>query len=350
MKRLLLLFLLIFSSLSTLFAQEYMGKIAYVEHKLCDTGLACAQNIKIINLDSGESAYVETGALDAESIHWSPDYQYLSYIDQNATLHILDAESYSELKSIAFDATIYGAISYTWSPDSSSLAIVHPEKDTQLFYLSLYDIATGELTAIVETLDLAQYTRPQWSPDGSSIAVAGPASAQASEQDIYIIDVAANSAQRLGLSGFSSSPEWSSDGQFIAYTIGQEQPKELVIADVAMKQIIALFEDTNAISISNPRWVIDDSAILYFVSAEGFGGGNILVLYDLAKAEAQFLYQTPLYWAGYDLSPDRTALVFNGGGDTEQRLLCIVNLITAAENCLEGENPYFLGSPAWADS
>lgn len=350
MKRFFLVLVLAFSGVGTLMAQEYHGQIAYVELELCATEVACAQKIKIVNLDSGESFYIETGLLNPESLRWSPDYQALSYLDLNATIHILEAESYAEVKSISFDASIYGAISYTWSPDSAALAIVHPEKDTRLFHLSLFDMATGELTSLVPHLDIAEYTLPQWSPEGTAIAVAGPASAQDSEHDIYIIDVAANSAKRLGLTGFSSAPEWSSDGKLITYRTKAERLNQLVIVDVALKQITTLFEDTQARAISNLHWVLDDSAILYFVFSEGFDSSGVLVSYDIAKGEAQFLYQTPLYWAGYALSPDRTALMFNGGGDTDIRRLCIVSLITAQENCLEGENPYFLGVPAWAAS
>ena len=71
-----------------------------------------------------------------------------------------------------------------------------------------------------------------------------------------------------------------------------------------------------------------------------------IYILDLATSKLQLVVGIPPYFSGYDLSPDRTALVYLASEEHEKEV-CIVSLITFDEHCLEGENAYMISYPGW---
>ncbi|HUU38546.1 MAG TPA: tetratricopeptide repeat protein [Candidatus Desulfaltia sp.] len=137
----------------------------------------------------------ETGQLDEKSgktllgskiwIEWSPDGQYLSYIEEESgadnphrLLIIQDLKTAEERKL----AENLNAASACWSPDGNSISVVGYEKSNRTKSAGIYtvDVKTDQTTQIVNLLDYKGKINPpgddafplsdvQWSSDGKSI-------------------------------------------------------------------------------------------------------------------------------------------------------------------------------------
>jgi Tol biopolymer transport system component len=136
----------------------------------------------------------ETGELEQKSgkillgsnfhLKWSPDGQYLSYIemksgaDYHLQLIIQDLKTSGERKL----ADNLNAISSCWSPDGNSILVVGFEKSSRTKSAGVYtvDVRTGQTTQILNLLDYKNKINPpvddafplsdvEWSSDGKSI-------------------------------------------------------------------------------------------------------------------------------------------------------------------------------------
>lgn len=136
----------------------------------------------------------ETGQLDEKSgktllgskiwIEWSPDGQYLSYIEEKPgadnplQLFIQDLKTAEERKL----ADNLHAMSSCWSPDGNSISVVGYEKSNRTKSAGIYtvDVKTDQTTQIVNLLDYKGKINPpgddafplsdvEWSSDGKSI-------------------------------------------------------------------------------------------------------------------------------------------------------------------------------------
>jgi len=136
----------------------------------------------------------ETGRLDEKSgktllgsriwMGWSPDGQFLSYIEEKPKadnplqLFVQDMKTAEERRL----AENLHAMSPCWSPDGHSISVVGYEKDNRTKSAGIYtvDVRTGQTTQIVNLLDYKGKINPpgddafplsdvEWSADGKSI-------------------------------------------------------------------------------------------------------------------------------------------------------------------------------------
>jgi len=136
----------------------------------------------------------ETGKLDEKSaktllgskiwMEWSPDGQYLSYIEEkpgadNPLQLVIQELKTAEERRLADNLH---AMSSCWSPDGNSISVVGFEKSDRTKSAGIYtvDVRTGQKTQIVNLLDYKGKVNPpgddafplsdiQWSSDGKSI-------------------------------------------------------------------------------------------------------------------------------------------------------------------------------------
>src|SRR5437867_11052849 len=123
------------------------------------------------------------------------------------------------------------------------------------FFVSLFTIAAAcAQTRGLESADLLKLRSVgelQWSPDASRIAYAvsnndGPLRPYS---QLWIMTVADGKSIRLAVEKESSSgPEWSPDGQWIAYQGGKERKSGLMIArpDGSGAKFLAELQSTNS--------------------------------------------------------------------------------------------------------
>jgi dipeptidyl aminopeptidase/acylaminoacyl peptidase len=251
------------------------------------------------------------------SPRWSPDGRYLAFLASRGTeeekkkgaqVWLLnraggEAQKLTDIKT--------GVSDYAWSPDSKRLVIVtrdedpadEPEKmegwkrkarppiviDRYHFkqdragylrrinsHLWLFDVESRK----AEQLTKGPYdeTAPSWSPDSTRIAFTserGPDPDRTNDSNVYVIE-AKPGAEALQLTTFNGPdggrPAWSPDGQWIAYTQGDE-PRfsaynlgklAIVPSGGGTPKVLTETLDRN---VSGPLlWTADGKSLMFIVS------------------------------------------------------------------------------------
>ena len=108
------------------------------------------------------------------------------------------------------------------------------------------------------------YRRPRLSPDGASIAVEIIGDAT----DIWILDVATGTQQRLTFEGTNSHPVWSPDGEWVYFRSDRGGDSDIWRKPVDLSSEAALVHDAEGAQIP---WSIlaDGSALLFYDSSSG---------------------------------------------------------------------------------
>ena len=199
-----------------------------------------AQNIQLTNSPEGEGRP-----------RFSPDGRYISFVakrgdDKQSQVYLLDRRGGEGIKATDLKGSLGD---YRWSPDGKKLLLVvkdqdfsdtaktkirtpyvidryHFKQDYQGYldhratHLYLFDIATKKL----DTLTSGRYDeeQPDFSPDGSQIAFVSNRTEDPDRNentDIYVMEAKPGAAMKKLTSwpGTDSSPEWSPDGEKIAY-------------------------------------------------------------------------------------------------------------------------------------
>ena len=161
---------------------------------------------------------------------WSPDGNLLAYStdkDGPEAIYIRDMETDDERKLTGpFDlAQVRGA----WSPDGSTIAFVSSTNGSGDSYVYLADVATGEITELLEPH--FEPGRPTWGPDSNVVALAvwEPYSNRFREGQSLILTVDITTGERTLHNPYPFStisnrkgdlgPVWSPDGSYMAYVL-----------------------------------------------------------------------------------------------------------------------------------
>lgn len=189
-----------------------------------DIYLASAINGKIISkLVAGErSADFESLRFFSTSISWSPDEQHIAFpakIGARDALYIMDVRQKKVIRRIKVE--LDGVTSPSWSPDGSKLVFVGLQGGQSDLYV--VDANGENLKAL--TRDRYTDRDPVWSPDGKKIAfstdrgeVTNFRTLTFGYQQLALYDVTTGKVEKLpGQIGKSISPQWSADGDKIAF-------------------------------------------------------------------------------------------------------------------------------------
>lgn len=175
------------------------------------------QAIHVLEPGSGDArTLVASGATPA----WSPDGTRIAYAEYDPfgggqVLMVIDAEGGSEPEELAPEVG-----PFAWSPDGTRIAFVSytavTSEDFAVEELRVVDVETGEVTALAPASPLAG--APEWSPEGNSIAFTGGA---LQSETIHLVDASGGEPRVIrAQSGQSlTEPAWSPDGTRLAATL-----------------------------------------------------------------------------------------------------------------------------------
>ena len=181
-----------------------------------------------------------------------------------------------------------GIFDFSVSPDGAQIAFSERNSNTGTADIKLLDLDSGGLTQLTNCAD-ANCTRPVWRPDGRTIAyervdynTALANQVGASPTRVWLLDLTAVPATTRPLMSdlqqVGHSPQWSADGQTIAYY--STNLSAVVVYNVETGELISVPTGSGNSGTLSP----DASQLAYtdITVNEGTGVNSILKLADLA--------------------------------------------------------------------
>ncbi len=207
---------------------------------------------------------------------WSPDkcrIAFVSYRDGNQDIYRMNFDG-SDVVRLTNDPA--AGDRPAWGPDGRRIAFHSTRSGTAQIYLMNADGSDQE-----QVTDAASgCLDPTWSPGGERIACY-----RAAGSGIEAVALADGSMESLTESGFL--PNWSPDGESIAYIVGTTLHR----VDVSTRAVTNLGRTGYS-----PTWMPDSSALLYTTESSG---ADIFLL-DLETMDSTTVYAGP----GEDHEPD----------------------------------------------
>jgi TolB protein len=181
-------------------AQEAQDRICYI------SDLDGTDGIFTMNPDGSDATRLTTFFDRAAEPDWSPDHQYIAYVNnnnENAEIKIIDSKGLY-IRDLASSPFAEGGP--TWSPDGEQIAF-HSNRSGNW---DIYTVSSlgGDPIEVVQ--DLGDEMYPNWSPDGKKVAFQ---SNRSGNWEIYWTFVDGRDAFRVTIDPADDIlPSWSPDG------------------------------------------------------------------------------------------------------------------------------------------
>ena len=270
-------------------------KLVFISNKSLynDIYLASAINGEVISkLVEGErSADFESLRFFSTSISWSPDEQFIAFpakVGARDALYVMDVRKRKVIRRIKVN--LDGATSPSWSPDGSKLVFVGLQGGQSDLYV--VDATGGNLTAL--TRDRYTDRDPVWSPDGKKIAfstdrgdVTNFRTLTFGYQQLALYDLATGEVEKIpGQIGKGISPQWSADGEKIAFISDRTGISNIFIWDSKSGetyQITNILTGVTNVTAAGPAITWAQKADRLVFSSLSWGGFDLFAISDPAS-------------------------------------------------------------------
>jgi len=211
--------------------------------------------------------------------------------------------SADQLRDLAHYAAdrIYQAVTGIRGVFSTKIAYVEQVGD--IFRLMQSDADGARQQVLFQSRPNEPILSPEYSPDGNRIAYV---SFETSRPAIFIQDVATGQrTQMTNFSGLNNAPSWSPDGRKLAITLSKDGVEEIYIQDIATKELTRFtrspYIDTEA------NWASDGKSVIF---TSDRSSGPQIYQQSLASGRPERLTFVGSYNAGARITPDGKAIVY----------------------------------------
>ena len=192
-----------------------------------------------------------------------------------------------------FDALRFIDSAGDWSPDGTQFVFaVFADGDNEL---AIVDVESGDIERKIALDGIGAITSPAWSPDGQFVAFSG---LDGGVSDIYTWDVVTGALTQLTDDKYGDlQPTWSPDGSTIAFVSDrgaitdfenlQYSKPQIALLDVASRRVTTL-SVFGAVKHINPQYAPDGRS-LYFVSDQD--GFSDIYQYTFASRDVRRITQ-----------------------------------------------------------
>ena len=248
---------------------------------------------------------------------WSPDGRSIAYtarVDDNTDIYVIAVDG-SEARRITHHPTFDRLPG--WSPDGSELIFSSnrdrdgDEEDEEGGYLWTIGVDGGDAHPLDVVPHASQWGR--WSPDGRWLAYQ---TREESSTNAGMWIVAAGGGEPIPVATLDSlggwTPQWSPDGEKIAYTSGFTRAGRLAVIPVEGGEATILVDSVSY--RGPPRWSHDGETIVYSSDE-----GKIWEV-PTAGGQAQVLLEGSGKSVHPHLSPDGSQIVYKWDNEEEQNI------------------------------
>jgi Tol biopolymer transport system component len=268
-------------------------------------GQAAQHDIVIVSLDKGAEAQAVESPFRDEMMGWSPDGRYLLFASDRTGSTALWAVAVADGRPTAQPELIQPNLpSGSLGVTASGVLYVGVPLRTRGIQIAPFDLAAGKLAGPVTSVDgiLGSSFQPNWSHDGNFLAYVSVRAADDRGISIYSVQNGQTREVRPKLSMFNL-PRWAPDGRsFLA--MGTQQGRQGVYSiDAATGESTPVAVSSPGSQYLMPQWSPDGKRIYYFSSLPSFE--MALMEREVASGKERELLRRPLgQYSGSDLSPD----------------------------------------------
>ncbi|MEO8606943.1 MAG: hypothetical protein ABI690_03630 [Chloroflexota bacterium] len=269
------------------------------------TGSRANQDIFVMDANGSHTQNVTPDSPHDMSPAWSPDSQHIAFQslrDGNWEIYAADIcdGCKTNPRNLSRDSAIDSSPS--WSPDGTQIAFLSTRGGESEIYVMNTD---GSNIHQLTRNSMTDLQAPVWSPDGKQIAFS---SLRWGNWDIYVMDAGCGELPECvdkpvrNLSQHpaqDTSPAWSPDGHWMAFTSRRDNNAEIYLVDAKGGTPVNLTQNPG--DDSSPAWSPDSQQIAFQSNRDGLYSDEIYVI-DLVSEKTQRVtysygsHQYPAWW------------------------------------------------------